>query len=836
MLRLLTSIGLVSDDFDEDFYRKFYSDLPSGADARRHYRRHGAAEGRFRNFREALTALQERHGAIPGDFSPSSYRALNPDVGALYKEEWRLALHYVAYGRAEGRRYRQAGPAPGENGGSAAPDGAASAPRPPQAEDFALEVPFGYAPRETGGATALAALLHCARPERLPAILSKLEEVPLAVDLYLSADTEPNRLAALARAGNWRKGTVEARIAPGCALGVAPLVTCFREVFERYGLLIHLHTGAGPRHDPIDDLIGGMDIARSVLSLFADPHLGVVFPQREEGSAQPGWGPHYARARSLMRGLGVSPGRVSALEFPSDGVFIARCAAIRPMLDLGLREADFVEEGEDAAGSATGALLRSLLILSESTGHEWLKVARKDRRRRQALAVRTADDLAPHRLKIYRPLLSGVDAPGWSQVEGPPQMRPLRSYPSRNARPRLTLLAPEIEPASGALALEVFSRIATELGGGWDRRIVCVDATPDPALAAGLGAALETTPGACAVEPCAPSLDEARRVLVDASGRDGPLNLRRGDVFLATSWWTATLARELEADRRRAFGGDLPGLRFIADDEPGLHGASARAALVADSYRDAGRTLAIVHSEELFAEVGHRQSFRAAWCLPHSMDEGLAGLLTPAPRERQILVYARPGVAQDAFELVCDALLRWQQNDLPRAGQWSLLFVGEDFPARRLGPLQNASVGGRLTREAYAERLNRAAVGLSLTLSPHPGPASLDMAAAGLQTVANRYAQKDPRVRFPGVVAPDCLTGDSVAAAIETAVALAEPTIGKCVEAAPGRLPPLVARQLLDVERLAAMVASEVVALPRRGPPAVERRPSLRRLFEQAEA
>ncbi len=93
------------------------------------------------------------------------------------------------------------------------------------------------------------------------------------------------------------------------------------------------------------------------------------------------------------------------------------------------------------------------------------------------------------------------------------------------------------------------------------------------------------------------------------------------------------------------------------------------------------------------------------------------------------------------------------------------------------------------------------------------------MAAAGLQTVANRYGAKDPRVRFPGVITPDRLNGEGVAVAVETAVALAEPTIGRIVETVPARLPALSTRQLPDIPKIASMVAMEVGALSRRLPP-----------------
>ncbi len=200
MLGLLSYMGLAPNDgFDEEFYRTFYPDLPGDLNVRRHYRRHGAAEGRFRNFTEALTALQQEYGVLPGDFSPVGYRALNPDVAALYPEEWRLTLHYVQYGRGEGRQYRKADAeplrvlAPGSGGGRAIYD--LDAPVARASQDFALEVPFNCAVTGLPPDAEVAAVLYCDRPERLPPILEKLTNIPMAVDLFIAADSETNRQA-----------------------------------------------------------------------------------------------------------------------------------------------------------------------------------------------------------------------------------------------------------------------------------------------------------------------------------------------------------------------------------------------------------------------------------------------------------------------------------------------------------------------------------------------------------------------------------------------------------------------------------------------------------------
>lgn len=84
--------------FSESFYLKMYSDVAAAvnrgefASGYEHYRRTGAAEGRW--------------GSDTLDFNEVSYLAANPDVAAAVRAgSYGLGYdHYVAYGKSEGRR------------------------------------------------------------------------------------------------------------------------------------------------------------------------------------------------------------------------------------------------------------------------------------------------------------------------------------------------------------------------------------------------------------------------------------------------------------------------------------------------------------------------------------------------------------------------------------------------------------------------------------------------------------------------------------------------------------------------------------------------------------
>jgi len=96
------------DDFDPVFYRQNNGDLfhlTRAKELHKHYRRHGAKEGRAKNLAAAQEAYEHRFGPLPSDFDSQIYRFLNEDLARIFTHDWQFAFHYLEYGRKEGRRY-----------------------------------------------------------------------------------------------------------------------------------------------------------------------------------------------------------------------------------------------------------------------------------------------------------------------------------------------------------------------------------------------------------------------------------------------------------------------------------------------------------------------------------------------------------------------------------------------------------------------------------------------------------------------------------------------------------------------------------------------------------
>lgn len=738
-------------------------DSPVGAFlAPRHMWRDGPTFWRAHGFRATLGAVLRQ---VAAEYDPPLGRSRNP----VNAETRASAIRYHAtYALTK-------------------PDGVAPARRPVNDVDYALETPFAYgANPQTRG--PIAAVIHAHYLDGLEALLSKLAVIDGRVDLFISTDTlDKARLIEAATSG-WPGGDVDIRVLPNKGRDIAAKFVGFRDVYARYEIFVHLHLkrslhGGAPlarwRDYLFDNLIGSREIIRSILSLFDDPKIGIVFPQHLfEIRGILNWGYDYDIARSLARRMGIALNKNLVLEFPSGSMFWARSAAIRPLLDLDLGYDDFPPETGQVDGTIAHAIERLVLMVAESCGFEWLKVVRRDLypMPRTVLAVAAAADLPLLRLKVFQPTLGEVDG------EWPPfartikETRPIASYPSRNPRPRLNLIVPTVNPQQTyggvATALKLFTEWADCLGPEYDRRVIATDADIEPAAYASLP---DYTPVAFAA-----SLDEVQRALVDAKERaDGRLDLRARDIFVATAWWTVDIIRGLERDRRRLDGAQRPFVYLIQDDEPYFDGWGSRHALAEATYGHAEETIAIINSEELFRHMSAKHSFAHMFCLPYTINARISELLSPRPRERTILVYGRPVVYRNAFEIICTALTRWQQRDPIRASRWRILFLGEAFELPLAYPVQNSEVQGKVSLESYADHLNRASVGISLMVSPHPSYPPLEMAEAGLRTITNAFPGKDLRARFPEITSIDRLHPDVLTDAIEAAVAAAEPAIGR---------------------------------------------------------
>ena len=207
-------------------------------------------------------------------------------------------------------------------------------------------------------------------------------------DLFISVPSERAKTSVSQIFSDWPNGTVTIRTAPNRGRDIAPKLITFRDVYDAYELVLHLHTKKSVynprlvswRHYLVKTLVGSPEIISTILNLFAlQPKLGLVAPEHYE-PIWPAveWGSNFGIANDIASKWGIRLDRGTTLDFPSGSMFWARSEALRPLLDLDLSIDSFPEERGQVDGTLAHAIERLYFICCERAGFHWLKIARPE--------------------------------------------------------------------------------------------------------------------------------------------------------------------------------------------------------------------------------------------------------------------------------------------------------------------------------------------------------------------------------------------------------------------------------------------------------------------------
>jgi len=755
----------IAPEFDREYYLSQYPDIAdAGIDPVRHYIENGWKE--FRNPR--------------ADFITSYYYSKNTGI---IPENVNPFRHYIEHGRHEGL-------APcGESGrhphlflkydrGLVTSLDAVPSVRPCEENDYCLSAPFEFT-TTLPDIGPIAAIIHVYYTDILPKMLSYLSNIPFRTDLFISTDTETKKEAIIAILEGYTNGTIEVRVFENRGRDIAPFIVGFSDVLTRYDYFIHLHTKRSPHGgDPLAhwldyiliNLLGSEKIVASICSLLLFHNIGIVFPQHLfalRGILN--WGYDFDLAASLMRRAGFTLDKMHLLEFPSGSMFWGRTAALRPMLDLRLQFSDFQDEAGQIDGTLAHAIERTLLFFTELAGFRWAKILANSIEypaEKTVLVSKSQADVSYNLALTYRPLLlkqlSGIT----TTERAIPQTRSIIYSLSTSKRPRVNLLVPTINPSQvfGGIstALKIFGALEVRYKSTADFRIIVTDSQARPE-------ALACFP---CYELCSLSVhdSECPHEIVDAVERSlAPLALRESDIFVATAWWTAHLGFEAIDAQKRLFHKASLLVYLIQDFEPDFYGWSSRWVLAENTLKRGSETIAIINSTELRDFIESKYIFKHIFCLPYTTHDAIP-LDAAGKKEKLMLVYGRPSVARNLFELAMDGIGLWQQRHPLLAREWQIVSVGEDYSVGAVAPVCNLLVLGKLGLEDYGSYLSRATIGLSLMLSPHPSYPPLEMAEAGIVTITNTCFGKDLGQRAENIVSLDEITPDTIAEAIATAI------------------------------------------------------------------
>ncbi len=335
-------------------------------------------------------------------------------------------------------------------------------------------------------------------------------------------------------------------------------------------------------------------------------------------------------------------------------------------------------------------------------------------------------------------------------------------------RPRINVLLPSLrlKHMSGGpnTALLLAALLAEK--GEWVRLIAC------DAPAEGEEAALLPHMDGLLQRPVA----RDRIELVDAFDRTRPTAIGANDLFFATAWWTAQIAKyAVRKTVRKTF------IYLIQDFEPILHEGSTFQARALETY--GLPHIPVINTRLLLDHLVKESAGRyadaeftanALWFEP-ALDRSryFADLEKAKPPDKKVLLfYARPTVARrNLFEIGVVALRQAVASGVIDKDNWEVWAMGEKLAPVALGNGVFLNPLPWMSLDDYAKRVRTADLMLSLMLSPHPSYPPLEMAASGKLVVTNSFSVKTAermKAFSPNIMVAEP-TAESVAAALENA-------------------------------------------------------------------
>lgn len=658
-------------------------------------------------------------------------------------------------------------------------NGSIQSTRPSERTDLCLEVPFRSPVDAVDLPTRVAVMLHVSDPNLCSEIRAVLHSIPVRTDLFISTDTNMKK-AMIETRFSGLDGDITVKVFPSCGHNIAPMLVGYKQVFESYEIFLYIHSkhllltadAAPQRSVLITNLLGSRETVSSILLLLTKSNVGIVFSDHNKQTRKLlNWGKSLDQVRSMLRRIDVDISKDIVLDFPASSFFWGRSDAIRSLLALELGWTDFETKKDDVEGALELTIERAILLFAEASGFSWTKVGHADNVPSERLVpVWALEDVG----RAHQRLL-GNRLPPLTDRSLVPELVSVCTKPDRHAvRPRFNLviptLAPELKFGGITTALQIFREIASVLGTSCDLRIIC------QSLPINLRATIEFS-DFCLVQ--IGTNDNFPKTIVDLSDQEsGELGIHAKDVFLATAWWTASVAFSFQNRQKSYFGAAPRVLYLIQDHEPDFYGWSTQYNLAQQTYNHRKDMIALINSEELSNFMTTSYAFDEAYLVPFKINPQISKSLKSYPRERIICIYARPSTPRNAFTLLCAGIAQWQRNNPGTARMWRIVAVGETFPPNRAGSVVNLSVAGKLSLEDYADLLSRASVGISLMLSPHPSYPPLEMASSGIHTITNGFACKNLALRSTNIISIADLTIDGLAAALDKAVNRAEGQIG----------------------------------------------------------
>lgn len=227
---------------------------------------------------------------------------------------------------------------------------------------------------------------------------------------------------------------------------------------------------------------------------------------------------------------------------------------------------------------------------------------------------------------------------------------------------------------------------------------------------------------------------------------DNKIPVEKNDFFIGTFWTTVFCTMPLVQKQKEKFNLKNRKLIYLIQDfEPGFFPWSTEYALADSTYKSNSEDiLAVFNAKSLYEYFkNNHYSFGCEVVFSPQLNDELKKCLPKekTPRKKQILIYGRPRVSRNVFEIIHTGLEIWSEK-YPKAGEWGIISLGADFNNIKLKNNLITSFG-KVSLNQYAKYMRESYAGISLMLSPHPSYPPLEMSTFGIKTITNSFKNKN---------------------------------------------------------------------------------------------
>jgi len=226
-------------------------------------------------------------------------------------------------------------------------------------------------------ARKLAIVVHAFYPDIFADIVTRLDRLRIGFDLFLSCPREEReKIKSLVSNKNYRVIVFEFE---NQGRDIAPFLQMLpRIASEKFDYVLKLHTkkslhyrdSANWRMRLYDYLLDESRLRSNIDFLESNPRIGIISDPQYVVPMRTNWPPNKQKVSELAKRMGLNGIRVDDDAFVAGSMFLARMAALEPLLKIGISPGEFEEEKNQKDGTMAHAIERAFTYSARASGLE----------------------------------------------------------------------------------------------------------------------------------------------------------------------------------------------------------------------------------------------------------------------------------------------------------------------------------------------------------------------------------------------------------------------------------------------------------------------------------